>query len=260
VPVLVLKLLLTPLLVGGSTLVARRWGPSIGGWIISLPLTSGPVLVFLALDQGGAFAAEAAVGALAGLAAICLFSLGYGRAARRAGPLPSLVVGGIAFLVGGLAMQPILATTVWLVAGIVVAAIALVSHLIPASRIDHPKVDYPSWDLPARMVVATAVVIGITAIAPVLGPHWSGIIATFPVYLAVLTAFTHVHAGPVAATDVLRGLLSGLYGTAAFFLVFRAAVEPYGIGIAIVSAIGAALAIGAVTLGRVRPGVRPEPA
>ena len=42
-PVLALKLILTPLLIGGASLAARRWGPAIGGWLVSLPLTSGPV-------------------------------------------------------------------------------------------------------------------------------------------------------------------------------------------------------------------------
>ena len=37
-PSLVLKLVLTPLLVGGASIAARRWGPSIGGWIVALPL------------------------------------------------------------------------------------------------------------------------------------------------------------------------------------------------------------------------------
>ncbi len=56
---LVLKLVLTPVLIGGASLGARRWGPTVGGWIVSLPLTSGPVVLFLALDRGPAFAVAA---------------------------------------------------------------------------------------------------------------------------------------------------------------------------------------------------------
>jgi hypothetical protein len=37
VPILALKLVLTPVLIGGASLAARRWGPAIGGLIVALP-------------------------------------------------------------------------------------------------------------------------------------------------------------------------------------------------------------------------------
>src|SRR5664280_3746925 len=48
------RLVLTPLSIGGASIAARRWGPVFGGWLISLPLTSGPVSLFLVLDRGSA--------------------------------------------------------------------------------------------------------------------------------------------------------------------------------------------------------------
>ena len=259
--ILVLKLVLTPLLVGGSALVARRWGPAVGGWIIALPLTSGPVLAFLAVDHGSAFAASAGVGSLAGLAAIAVFSVTYDRAARRVGPVACLVVGAGGFFLTGVALEPTLDAPLALVAVVVLAAIATAARLIPASGLAHPPVAYPRWDLPARMIVATALVIGITSFAPFLGARWSGLAATYPIYISVLAAFTHRHAGRVAAADVLAGLLSGLYGTVAFYLVVIVAVVPLGPFAAFAGAVGAALAIEAVTLRRtLRSGLEPEPA
>jgi len=58
---LAIKLILTPLLIGASTLAGRRWGPAIGGLIAGLPLTAAPISVFLAFEQGKSFAAESAV-------------------------------------------------------------------------------------------------------------------------------------------------------------------------------------------------------
>lgn len=43
-----MKLVVTPLLIGGVTLAGRRWGEHMGGWLVALPLTSGPVASFLA--------------------------------------------------------------------------------------------------------------------------------------------------------------------------------------------------------------------
>jgi len=57
--ILALKLVLTPALIAVATLVGRRFGPSISGWLVGLPFTSGPVSLFLALEQGTTFAAAA---------------------------------------------------------------------------------------------------------------------------------------------------------------------------------------------------------
>src|SRR5512146_3574672 len=63
---LLLKVLVTPALIGTASLAGRRWGHSISGWLVALPLTTGPITLFLALSHGPAFAATAAAGTLAG--------------------------------------------------------------------------------------------------------------------------------------------------------------------------------------------------
>ena len=47
----ILKLILAPVIIGGASLAGRRWGPAVSGWLVGLPLTSGPVIFFLALSQ-----------------------------------------------------------------------------------------------------------------------------------------------------------------------------------------------------------------
>jgi hypothetical protein len=83
---LVLKLVVTPLLIAAASLAGRRWGQAVGGWLVGLPLTSGPVAFFLALDHGVAFAAAAASGSLAGAVAEAGFGLAYAWSARRGWP------------------------------------------------------------------------------------------------------------------------------------------------------------------------------
>jgi hypothetical protein len=80
---LALKLILTPALIGSSTLAGRRWGPALGGWLVGLPFTSGPVALFLVLDYGAAFGAQAAGGMLTGTISQVAFTLAYRRLARR---------------------------------------------------------------------------------------------------------------------------------------------------------------------------------
>ncbi len=89
---LVIKLLLTPVLIGMVSLAGRRWGPAISGWFVGLPLTSGPVMLFLALDQGTTFTARAAEGTLLGLISVASFCLIYSWLSLRVGWLGSLLV------------------------------------------------------------------------------------------------------------------------------------------------------------------------
>jgi hypothetical protein len=257
VPILALKLILTPLLVGGASLAARRWGPAIGGWLVSLPLTSGPVTFFLALDHGTPFAATAIVGSLVGLAAITGFTLAFAAGLVRAGPRTGILAAIAAFGAIGILVQPFLDVPVGILFVVVLAALAVALRLLPVSRARHAAAPHPPWDLPARVAIGTSLVVGLTTIAPLLGPHTSGIVATFPIYVSILTLFTHRLEGVPGALDVLRGLLLGLFGTAAFMLVLAVALIPLGIGPAFALALALTLAIQAVALRSVRAGTGP---
>ena len=252
VPILALKLILTPLLIGGASLAARRWGPAIGGWLVSLPLTSGPVTFFLALDHGAAFAATAVVGSLMGLVAITGFTLAFAAGLVRSGPRAGILLATTAFATVALLVQPVLDAPVGILLLVVLAALAVALRLLPVSGARRAAAPHPAWDLPARVAIGTGLVVGLTTIAPLLGPHTSGIVATFPVYVSILALFTHRQEGVPGALDVLRGLLLGLFGTAAVMLVLAVALVPLGIGPAFAIALALTLAIQAVALRSVR--------
>src|SRR4051812_50147219 len=91
---LLLKLIVTLLLIGAASFAGRRWGETVSGWFIGLPLTSGPVCWFLALEQGTGFAAAAARGCLAGAAAEAGVCLAYGVGARKGGRVGGIGGGG----------------------------------------------------------------------------------------------------------------------------------------------------------------------
>lgn len=259
-PLLALKLVLTPLLIGGASLAARRWGSVIGGWVVALPLTSGPVLFFLALDHGTSFAADAAVGALLGLAAIVAYSLAYAAVSRR-GPWASIAAASIAYAATGALLRSVAAAPFAVLVGLVLVAIALALRLVPSPPPGRPSAVHPAWDLPARMIVGTALVVGLTAVAPLLGPVTSGLVATFPVYVSVLAVFAHLHEGRDAALGVLRGLLIGLWGTTAFYVVLWLLLPLAGVGASFAAAVAVTFSIQAVALARMRLDmVAPEPA
>jgi hypothetical protein len=239
----------TPLLIGAATLAGRRWGQSVGGWLVGLPLTTGPVAFFIALGQGEAFAAAAAVGSLGGAAAEAAFCVCYGRLASRVGWPLGLLAGTGAFAAVGAALQALAPGPLTaLVTG--VAALALALRLVPAATGGAAAVPPPRGDLPARMVLATAVVLVITALAPRLGGRLSGLLATYPLFAAILAGFAHRLQGAAAAVSVLRGLLFGLFAFVAFCFVLGVGLIPLGIAGAFIAATAAALAVQGLSLWR----------
>jgi hypothetical protein len=248
---LALKLVLTPALIGAATLAGRRWGQSVGGWLVGLPLTTGPVAFFIALDHGAAFGAAAVVGSLAGAVAEAAFSVAYGWSATRGPWPPALLAGSAAYAVTALILQPFGLGPAALFA-LAVAALVASIRLMPAVASGATPAAPPRWDLPARMVLATAVVLALTALAPRLGARWSGLLATYPLFAAILTAFGHRVQGVGAAVSVLRGLLFGLFSFAAFCLVLAVGLVPLGIAGAFAAAIAAAVLVQGIALWRLR--------
>jgi len=257
--IVALKLVLTPTLIAVATLAGQRFGPSISGWLVGLPFTSGPVSLFLALEQGTGFAAAAAAGSIGGVGASAVFAVAYAVMARRFGWPASLAVGSLAFAVAVFVLRalpldsgfplPLLA----LYAGGVASAIVGI-RLIPAPGVLEEAPAAPRWDLPVRMVVATALVVVITSAAPLLGPTLSGLLTTYPVYAGVLAVFAHAQRSGAAAAQVVRGLCYGIIAFATFFLAIGALIDRAGIVPAFAVAAVGAIAVQSLTLTRIRKG------
>lgn len=256
VPLLLLKLTLTPLLIGGASLAARRWGPAVAGWLVALPLTSGPVLFFVALDHGPEFASEAAIGTTLGLAAIAAYSLAFAAGSNR-GPATAVAAAALAYVVAGLGLRAVVDWPYLLLAGLVVASIFAALALIPAGSGGRSGAPHPAWDLPARLVVGTGLVVGLTTIAPLLGPATSGIVTTFPVYITVLSAFAFLHDGRPGGIGVIRGSLIGLPGTVAFYVPVHFLLVPMGVVPAFALSLVVTAAYGTLALPRVRAASAP---
>lgn len=242
--ILTFKLVATPLLIGAISVLGRRWGPTVGGLLVGLPLTSGPVAFFLALAHGASFAASASVGILTGGFSGGLFCLTYSYLAfHLRWPATLLLSWGAFFASTALLREvslPLLPTYLC-----VIAALALVIALLPrgtAARV--PGHIQPAWwDIPARMVIATVFVVLLTEAAPALGPRLSGLLAPFPLFATILAVFTQRSGGPAPTARLLRGVAIGMIAFATFFLVVAALVVPAGIAVAFTCATVVTLAM-----------------
>jgi hypothetical protein len=243
--VLALKLTLAPGLVAATTVAGRRWGPRVAGRPGGLPVVVGPILFALALEQGDAFAAEAAQGSLLGLLSLNAFVLAYAWAARRVGWAQALLAGWGAFAAATVMLDPLRVSDEVALA-VVVAAFFLTEAALPRGRGEEVAPHTPRFDLLLRTVCTAALVLGLTALAGVLGPRLSGMLAAFPVLASVLAAFTQAQAGAVAAADFLRGLVRGLISFALFCFVVAVLLPSAGMAVAFGAATFAALGAHAV--------------
>jgi hypothetical protein len=219
---LAIKLVVTPLVVLVASLAARRWGDAVGGWLVGLPLTSGPVSVFLAIEVGPSFAAQATDGSIAGVLSQAAFCLGYAALARQ-GAMAALGAGTLAYVVSAIALVGAGLSTVILFPA-ALAALALVLWLLPRRSVVITTKVVAWWDVRLRIAVTTALVVGLTSAATTLGPRASGITASYPLIGASIAAFAQSKQGPEAGVAVIRGMATALYAFAGFFAIAGAAL------------------------------------
>jgi hypothetical protein len=246
---LLLKLILVPGLIALVTLAGRRFGPRIGGWLNALPLVAGPVLFFLALEQGEAFVARAAEATLAGLAAVAAFAVIYSWIAVTRRWWVCVLVGWTAFGALTIALQAVPWTAV---SGLALAlgAFGIARVLLPRLPETPPPPRAPAWDLPLRMASAVVLVLLVTGLAAWLGPNLSGAITPFPIATTILLAFTHAQQGAPAAVGFLRAFLPAMWSFALFCFVLAWGMVGLGRNLAFLLALALSLAAqGLVWLG-----------
>jgi hypothetical protein len=237
---LLLKLILTPLLLGGVTLVGRKFGPTVSGWLVGLPLTSGPVSFFLALEQGTKFTAHAAQGTLMGVISLCAFCVVYCWLSLRFGWPLCWLGSWVAYLVATfLFTLLIFPLPLALILAVCVLCISLyiLPHDNKQSNNAAPATIPATWDIALRMLIATLFVLTLTGAANVLGPRLSGLLSPLPIFSSIVAIFTHKFEGAAAARLVQRGILAGSFAFVAFYLAITTLIEPWGI----IAAFGCAL-------------------
>jgi len=243
----ILKLILAPVIIGGASLAGRRWGPAVSGWLVGLPLTSGPVIFFLALSHGATFAASAISGTISGGFSLVAFCLVYAWLAIRFDWRVSLTGSMLAYFGIVLIMQNTIIPFVPLIIAVTLTILLGLMLMPKSGEMQLHDVQPGRWDIPSRILIGTAFIILLTEMAPLLGSRLTGLLATIPLYTAILTVFSHRLQGPAGAAHVLRGLLFGLFGFAGFFLALSLLIESSGITIGFLSAIAAALVIQGLT-------------
>jgi hypothetical protein len=250
--ILVLKLTLVPLLIFGITLAGRRWGPAIAGCLSGMPVVAGPIMFFMAIEQGAAFASQAIVGMLLGVLATLCFNLAYAWASIRMTWRGSLLAALAAYF---FAIAGLNETTVALNASGILVFVCLITaiRLFPSAQAKSGAArTSPQGEIFIRMLAGAALVLAVTYGAAKCGAHLSGLFATFPVISMVLAVFSHRQSGHEFSIRLLHGIVFGWFAFVFFCLVLGWALPSLGIAGAFMLAILAA-AITQLTSMRLMP-------
>ena len=252
---LALKLILVPLLIAAVTLASRRRGPRAAGLLMALPIVAGPTLCFYAIEQGDAFAAEAARATLLGLVAVGGFCLTYAHTATVF-PWPASLV--LAYLTFGMMTVLLYGQRFGLVPELALAVVALLTarRFLPARRSAPPATAPPPWDLPLRVLAAAGLVFVLTSAAERLGPSLSGVLTPFPVATAIIAGFSHAQRGAEAVSTFFREFIPGLCSFAIFCFVLAVGLPAMGLAAAVAVALTVQLAVQAAILWFLTPRLR----
>ena len=230
---LVVRMAVTAAFLLAATITAERAGPLIGGLVATLPISAGPVYVFLAIDHGAAFIAQSALGSLVTNALNVAFAVTYTLLAQKRSLSVSLVG---AFAVW-FAMSFGVGKIVWslpaaIAFNIVVIAVSLwIVH--PLRHVRVPPVQARWYDLVLRAAMVALLVGVVVTLSYTIGPTLSGNLAVFPIVLSSIMLILHRRIGGPATAAIMANAVIGLAGFGIAVVVLHVSAVPLGAPLAL---------------------------
>ncbi len=270
---LLIKGVVSAAVVASLLWLAQRWSSRVAGMLTGLPVVSGPAMVWLAIDNGTAYAQEVCAGAVAAGSACALFALGYAMAVRHWAKGATLALGSLGAAVPllvmaaasnelpiGLSLLMMVATAIcvfclsalsWLLPR--PAAIASRDPVAPAAPSVAAAIGSPVTWRPRRAAspgrgsgawvtsLAAGLISIITgALAGQLGAFWSGVLSAMPWVCAAVAIQLQRQASQDTVMSFLHGYTAGLIGRCVFVAVLGAYAQAWGVTTALLSAAAAA--------------------
>jgi hypothetical protein len=230
---LIVKMAVTAAFLLAATVTAERAGPLVGGLVATLPISAGPVYIFLALDHDAHFIAQSALGSLVTNSFNVVFALTYALLAQKRGLMMSL--GGAfaawaALIWAGGFIRWTLFTAILLNVIILAGAYALSAPLRHAPM---PRVRTRWYDLVLRAGMVALLVGVVVTLSFRIGPRASGNLAVFPIVLTSIMIILHHRVGGPATAAVMANAVIGLGGFAVAVIVLNLSADRLGSGLAL---------------------------
>ncbi len=230
------------LIVVSASRAAERLGPFLGAMIATLPVSTGPIYVFLAIDYDAAFISDAARMSVAGVTATVAFVAAHAFAAQRCATPLSWLAGTAAWFAVALLLQlrewrfveacALFAASFWL------AIRSLRRYAVSAPAATLPRVRF---DLALRAALVACVVVATNLAGKFLGPSATGVLATYPVVFTSLVLILQPRCGGPFTAALLVNALKGLIGFGVALGVLHLAAAHLSSAWALLIALGVAV-------------------
>jgi hypothetical protein len=234
---LLLRMAVTAAFVVTASIITERSGPLIGALVATLPVFTGPVYVFLALDHDNAFIAASALAALPINAVIMAFGMIYAMMAQRHSAVASFGTAILAWL----ALVLLAHSMNWSLGGALAVNALVCAFCLPLAqryrKVVMPPIRRRWYDIPLRALLVALMVATVVALSSRVGPAITGILAVFPVVSSSLMLILHPRIGGKPTAAVIANSGWGLMGFGLAIAVLHVAVLRFG------SAIGLSLAL-----------------
>lgn len=209
---LLLRMAVTAAFVVTASVITERSGPLIGALVATLPVFTGPVYVFLALDHDTAFIAASALAALPINAVIMAFGMIYAMMAQRHSALASFGTAILAWL----ALVSLAHSMNWSLVGALAINALVCAICLPLAqryrKVVMPPIRRRWYDIPLRALLVALMVATVVGLSSRVGPAVTGILAVFPVVSSSLMLILHPRIGGRATGAVLANGLWGMVG------------------------------------------------
>jgi hypothetical protein len=238
---LIVKMAVTAAFLLAATITAERAGPLVGGLVATLPISAGPVYVFLALDHDAQFISQAALGSLGTNVINVVFAVTYTLLAQKKSLAVSISGAYLVWLVlsyffGGAHWPLALALTVN------AAVIGLSMWIVHPFRHVRVLAVQPRWyDLLVRAGMVAALVGVVVTLSFTIGPSLSGSLAVFPIVLTSLMIILHRRIGGPATAAVMANTIVGFGGFTIALIALHLAAEPLGSPLALTLALAVSI-------------------
>jgi hypothetical protein len=211
---LVVKMAVTAAFLLIATTSADRAGPLIGGLVATLPISAGPVYIFLALDHDAHFIGQSALGSLVANPINAIYAVGYALLAQKRSLTVSMVGAFVAWLIlvwaSGFIAWTLPRAILW--NGVAIGLCYWISA--PLRHAPMPRVQRRWYDLVVRAALVALLVGTVVTLSFRIGPRASGNLAVFPIVLSSIMVILHHRVGGSATAAVMANAVIGLGGFA----------------------------------------------
>jgi hypothetical protein len=238
---LIVKMAVTAGFLLAATIIAERAGPLIGGLVATLPISAGPVYIFLALDHDAYFIAQSALGSLVTNALNVVFAVTYALLAQR----QSLIVSVSGAFAAWIALSYAIGYVPWTLSLAVVFNLAVIAVSLwivhPLRHVRVAAAPTRWYDLVLRAAMVAVLVGVVVTLSFTIGPTLSGNLAVFPIVLSSIMIILHRRIGGPPTAAIMANAVVGLAGFGIAVVTLYLTAEPLGSPLALTLALAVSI-------------------